>query len=361
MLSRRMATLSVVAVILVTATSCTATVPSDQLEVAETGRHVRSGRRSGRGFRRGGSDRRDRHQRLRDLRQPSDVTSTERTVLVEGDGPEVTGTDIVDYALTVYDATSGGLISQEGYSGPPQLPLAAATIGPILGCARVGSRVVAVMPETGSGRSHRLGSRCPQCESGDRHRGGPQAVPDGMPTVTLSEGGVPTITVPSAEPPAEVELAVLKKGDGPLVAAGDTVLLQYSGVRWSNGKVFDASWSKGAPATLTTTDVIEGYRPALEGQTIGSQVLVVIPPASAYGEGAINDTDLTGETSSSSSTSWRARRRVDTSRGAESVRSPGIASAAAVVSHGAIPLRSTGTRERGRVRSGARRGISCCS
>ncbi len=35
-LSRRMATLSVVAVILVTATSCTATVPSDQLEVAET-------------------------------------------------------------------------------------------------------------------------------------------------------------------------------------------------------------------------------------------------------------------------------------------------------------------------------------
>ena len=72
--------------------------------------------------------------------------------------------------------------------------------------------------------------------------------------------------------------------------------MQYSGVRWSTGEVFDASWSKGAPTALVTTEVIEGYRPALEGQRIGSQVLVVIPPAHAYGEGAINDDDLTGET-----------------------------------------------------------------
>ncbi len=126
--------------------------------------------------------------------------------------------------------------------------------------------------------------------------GAPQAVPDGMPTVTLSEGGVPTITVPNAEPPAEVELAVLKKGDGPLVAQVTRCCSSTPASAGRTGKVFDASWSKGAPATLTTTDVIEGYRPALEGQTIGSQVLVVIPPASAYGEGAINDTDLTGET-----------------------------------------------------------------
>ncbi|GAA1669458.1 FKBP-type peptidyl-prolyl cis-trans isomerase [Microbacterium lacus] len=294
-LSRRMATLSVVAVILVTATSCTATVPSDQLEVAETVDMCAAAAAPG-----VASDAVEATGEIgtsasATFASPLAVTSTERTVLVEGDGREVTGTDIVDYALTVYDATSGGLISQEGYTGPPQLPLAAATIGPILGCARVGSRVVAVMPETDQGGPTvwvlDVRSASPAIATG-----APQAVPDGMPTVTLSEGGVPTITVPNAEPPAEVELAVLKKGDGPLVAAGDTVLLQYSGVRWSNGKVFDASWSKGAPATLTTTDVIEGYRPALEGQTIGSQVLVVIPPASAYGEGAINDTDLTGET-----------------------------------------------------------------
>ena len=34
----------------------------------------------------------------------------------------------------------------------------------------------------------------------------------------------------------------------------------------------------------------------LEGQTVGSQVLVVIPPKDGYGEGDINANDLKGET-----------------------------------------------------------------
>jgi peptidylprolyl isomerase len=42
--------------------------------------------------------------------------------------------------------------------------------------------------------------------------------------------------------------------------------------------------------------VVAGFQQALEGQTVGSQVLVVIPPAAGYGEGEINDQDLTGET-----------------------------------------------------------------
>ena len=45
-----------------------------------------------------------------------------------------------------------------------------------------------------------------------------------------------------------------------------------------------------------TTELIAGYKEALEGQTVGSQVLVVIPPEFAYGEGEINEDDLTGET-----------------------------------------------------------------
>ena len=40
---------------------------------------------------------------------------------------------------------------------------------------------------------------------------------------------------------------MLKKGDGAVVAPGDTVMVHYSGVRWSNGEVFDSSWSKGHP------------------------------------------------------------------------------------------------------------------
>nr|WP_277348942.1 FKBP-type peptidyl-prolyl cis-trans isomerase [Microbacterium sp. CFH 90308] len=117
-----------------------------------------------------------------------------------------------------------------------------------------------------------------------------------MPEVSLDENGVPTVTVPGGEPPTETEVAVLKKGDGPAVAPGDTVMLHYAGVRWSNGVVFDSSWAAGSPTAVVTTDLIAGYREALEGQTVGSQVLVVIPPTDAYGEGEINDEDLTGET-----------------------------------------------------------------
>ena len=126
--------------------------------------------------------------------------------------------------------------------------------------------------------------------------GAEQKTVDGMPTVELAASGAPAITVPGGEPPADTQVAVLKKGDGATVASGDTVMVQYSGVRWSTGEVFDSSWSKGAPTALVTTDVIEGYRPALEGQTVGSQVLVVIPPDEAYGAGEINEDDLTGET-----------------------------------------------------------------
>ena len=60
--------------------------------------------------------------------------------------------------------------------------------------------------------------------------------------------------------------------------------------------MFDSSWSGGAPVALVTTELIDGYKPALEGQTVRSQVLVVVPPAAAYGESEINEDDLVGET-----------------------------------------------------------------
>ncbi|WP_148285558.1 FKBP-type peptidyl-prolyl cis-trans isomerase, partial [Microbacterium sp. B24] len=75
------------------------------------------------------------------------------------------------------------------------------------------------------------------------------------------------------------------------------VLVQYTGVRWSDGKTFDSTWDKGGvPTSFTTTGVVPGFRKALEGQTVGSQVLVTMPPADGYGEGEINTNDLKGET-----------------------------------------------------------------
>ena len=119
-----------------------------------------------------------------------------------------------------------------------------------------------------------------------------------MPTVSLGDGGAPAITIPEGQtPPTETQVATLKKGDGPVVQAGNQVLLQYTGVRWSNGETFDSTWDKGGvPTSFATNKVVAGFQKALEGQTVGSQVLVTMTPADGYGEGDINTTDLKGET-----------------------------------------------------------------
>ena len=95
----------------------------------------------------------------------------------------------------------------------------------------------------------------------------------------------------------ETEVAVLKQGDGAVVGAGDLVTVQYRGVKWSDGSEFDSSWSRdAAPSQFPTSGVVPGFKMALEGQKVGSQVVVAMPPKDGYGEGETNDTDLTGET-----------------------------------------------------------------
>ncbi|NKF33004.1 hypothetical protein HER21_42010, partial [Pseudomonas sp. BGM005] len=84
--------------------------------------------------------------------------------------------------------------------------------------------------------------------------------------------------------------------DGPVVASGDLVTVQYRGVKWSDGSEFDSSWSRdAAPAQFPTTGVVTGFKAALEGQKVGSQVIVTMPPRDGYGEGEINENDLVGE------------------------------------------------------------------
>nr|WP_249405440.1 FKBP-type peptidyl-prolyl cis-trans isomerase [Microbacterium sp. CFBP 8794] len=105
-----------------------------------------------------------------------------------------------------------------------------------------------------------------------------------MPTVTLADDGAPTITVPTTPAPAETRIENLRRGDGDVVNPGDQVIVQYTGVLYDGGTVFDSSWDKGMPTEFPTTGVVAGFRQALEGQTVGSQVLAVIPPADGYGD-----------------------------------------------------------------------------
>nr|WP_243847507.1 FKBP-type peptidyl-prolyl cis-trans isomerase [Microbacterium ulmi] len=117
-----------------------------------------------------------------------------------------------------------------------------------------------------------------------------------FPTVEFGADGAPTITIPAAEPPTDVELEVVQEGDGDVVEPGDEVTVNYTGVKWSDGSVFDSSWEGGTPATFTTTGVVAGFQRALEGQTVGSKVVVSMPPACGYGEEGSSSHELAGET-----------------------------------------------------------------
>lgn len=173
-------------------------------------------------------------------------------------------------------------------------------------CATVGSRVVAVVPPsdafgTAGNDTYSLSGTdtivmvidveaiIPAAADGVE-----QAPVDGLPAVTLDDTGAPTVTIPETAAPTELQLEVLKKGDGATVADGDSLIVQYSGVNWTTGEVFDESWGNGTPASFGTGDVIEGFRDAVVGQAVGSQVLVVIPPDKGYGAEGQSSAGISG-------------------------------------------------------------------
>ena len=82
----------------------------------------------------------------------------------------------------------------------------------------------------------------------------------------------------------------LIKGKGKKVTNNNTVKVKYTG--WLlDGTQFDSSWDKNTTLEADTYSggnhqVIEGWQQAMVGQTIGSQVLMVIPPNLGYGDTA---------------------------------------------------------------------------
>ena len=68
---------------------------------------------------------------------------------------------------------------------------------------------------------------------------------------------------------------------------GQTVVVQYTGVNWRTGTVFDSSWQRNQPFSFkigaTPSQVIPGWDKGLVGQTVGSRVLLIVPQADAYG------------------------------------------------------------------------------
>ena len=100
------------------------------------------------------------------------------------------------------------------------------------------------------------------------------------------------------EPPTELVITDLVEGDGATIAAGQGAVVQYWGLRWSDGGTFDASWTRGQPFTfqLGVGQVITGWDRGVEGMRVGGRRVLVIPPSLAYGDRGAGDVIGPGET-----------------------------------------------------------------
>src|SRR6516225_8513980 len=194
--------------------------------------------------------------------------------LVHGNGQALGRSDafLGNYAIYLWSGTTHKLL-QSTFKTGGKPTLFAGTLLPGLETAligqKMGSRVLAVIPpKEGFGTS-----------------GNAQA---GIKVTAGASGAALTIKMPSGKPPANLTTKVLIKGTGPTVAAGDTVVVQYTGAIWRNGYVFDSSWKRSQPFGFTIgaspSQVIPGWDQGLAGQTVGSRVMLVIPPADGYGK-----------------------------------------------------------------------------
>ncbi len=121
--------------------------------------------------------------------------------------------------------------------------------------------------------------------------GAPVKPKAGLPKVSVpkGKGKLAKITVPDGKPPKKLQVQDLIKGKGRKVYQGETIKASYTGMIWRNGKIFDATAKhpdapKPSEFPVGVGKVIPGWDKGLVGQTVGSRVLLVIPPSDGYGK-----------------------------------------------------------------------------
>ena len=106
------------------------------------------------------------------------------------------------------------------------------------------------------------------------------------PTLIEKDGVITGLDFTDAhEPTGKLIATTLVKGDGAKVKAGQTLTVDYLGQVYDAEKPFDESYS-GEPAEfpIGVGQVIKGWDERLVGRTVGSRVILEIPPADGYGK-----------------------------------------------------------------------------
>lgn len=106
----------------------------------------------------------------------------------------------------------------------------------------------------------------------------------------------PKVRSSSTKPPKALLCQDLVVGKGAPASPASTVTVQYSGVLYANGKMFDSSWSRKQAATFSLAQVVPGFTQGIGGagkvapMRAGGRRIMILPAALGYGaqgQGAI--------------------------------------------------------------------------
>jgi len=266
-----------------------------------------------------------------DFKAQMSTGDNETKTLISGDGATLAKGDqvLVDFAigdattektpLTTYDDTSGAVGFQVGQAPPASPQVLGDVFIPDLltyvkDGVKVGSRIAVagetqkVLPSSGATLpqlKYDVGNAdgivlvmdvigVAKAPEGTAQKKTPAWAPkvvtkDGLPT-SLSFAGTPALG-------NKLQVATLIKGTGPAIKAGQTAGVQYLGQTYKGAQPFDESYSAKRylyaatgddvdPNKAMATPVIKGWMKGLVGVTVGSRVIIGIPPALGYGSQA---------------------------------------------------------------------------
>jgi len=231
------------------------------------------------------------------------VKATTTKVITAGKGATLTKANSITFNYIIVNGKDGKQIESSFGKGAVSQDLSAASLLPGLGKGlsgqHVGSRLLVAIPPADAfgaqGNPPTIGpsdtivflidvvSASTPLKTATGAAVTPKA---GLPTVKVDAKGVPVVTVPKTKPSATLVVQLLIKGDGPVVKAGQTLTAAYTGLVYGTGKVFDSSYASGnlLNQPVGKGQLVPGFDKGIVGQTVGSRVLLVLPPAEGYGK-----------------------------------------------------------------------------
>ena len=119
--------------------------------------------------------------------------------------------------------------------------------------------------------------------------------PEWVPSLEFKKGVISGFDFEGVpEPTDQLQKAVLFEGDGPVVEKGNAIVVKYLGQVYGGKKPFDENFSTGTPTSFAIGNgaVIKGWDQTLVGSTVGTRMVIAVPPELGYGEAGNPDAGI---------------------------------------------------------------------